>query len=646
MPILQLGLQVLTIENSITIVDDTLSLVNDVLNPGNDYYYGTNEIGIKGFYSFSAKTVTNIIGTANQILANGTSGVNQNGSVTLALASSLTGINSVTSTVGENLVFAVGTGQTTLTFTGSGLDASFSGGGNVSISSGNISISGQGLFDPKISFLVADVTLGSLGIISNSFILEGSSYSVVLNNDSGNITLDTNGHISVSNNFVVSNGAMTVGSNTSYSANLILTGSSGIGPRSITFEQVIGSTSANISLLPNDSNSEQTLYVNFSPTGKFLVDGKILAIQNITSGLSELSDSISIHNSFDWGRIIVRGNTSGGNYGKLSIDSFDGVGSPWEEVEFGGTMATFHNGCLTVNGRGVNTILNGGSDSSILHIRSGQTYDTSHSSIQFQRGFDIYGHIGTTGLFNGLGGPPYNDMAIWTPNQKFFVVTNEFLIYNNSFATIASFNSDQNMTLIGNITAEGSSHKFGTGSSCIQITQNQSSIETLDSVGYLDITGYTLKLATRSYGLAGASISLDASNVGYPAITLDAGSNGVAVTGGGGITSDRWVTTIGDVTSYSPSVNIYFSGSSMQYLDIYTSTLDFYTSNLQAGCTVRILLNNASGSHCSFTYFPPWSWRNGAAPTGLDAYKKATLTLTCWGGTSDNEIEAEYNYEL
>lgn len=50
---------------SITFSTNTLQLQGDVQNPGNDYFYGTNDVGAKGWYALSNGSVTTITGVDN-----------------------------------------------------------------------------------------------------------------------------------------------------------------------------------------------------------------------------------------------------------------------------------------------------------------------------------------------------------------------------------------------------------------------------------------------------------------------------------------------------------------------------------------------------------------------------------------------------
>lgn len=69
-----------------------------------------------GTLATTAGTVASITGTAGQVLANGVTTA-QTGAVTLSLPTALTGINSVTSGAGSNLILGTGTFGSSLTFT-------------------------------------------------------------------------------------------------------------------------------------------------------------------------------------------------------------------------------------------------------------------------------------------------------------------------------------------------------------------------------------------------------------------------------------------------------------------------------------------------------------------------------------------------
>lgn len=112
---------------SSAIAANSLQLVNDATAPGTSYYYGTDSGGSKGWFAISSTEVSSIIGTAGQVLANGTSVTPQTGAVTLTLASALTGINSITSTAGQPLVLATGTTGTALTIASATNAATFAG---------------------------------------------------------------------------------------------------------------------------------------------------------------------------------------------------------------------------------------------------------------------------------------------------------------------------------------------------------------------------------------------------------------------------------------------------------------------------------------------------------------------------------------
>ena len=87
-------------------------MVNDNATPGNNYFYGTGPTGTKGFFLLSSAGVTSLTGTAGQITVSASIGA-----ITLSLPSALTGINSITSVAGQNLVLATGTTGTAATFT-------------------------------------------------------------------------------------------------------------------------------------------------------------------------------------------------------------------------------------------------------------------------------------------------------------------------------------------------------------------------------------------------------------------------------------------------------------------------------------------------------------------------------------------------
>ncbi len=80
-----------------------------------------------GTVALTATTVPSTAGTAGQVLVNGGTIAVAGTAITLSLAAGLTSINSVTSTAGQNLVLALGTGGTALTLTSSTLAAAFAG---------------------------------------------------------------------------------------------------------------------------------------------------------------------------------------------------------------------------------------------------------------------------------------------------------------------------------------------------------------------------------------------------------------------------------------------------------------------------------------------------------------------------------------
>jgi hypothetical protein len=89
---------------SLVVSSSVLSLVGDSSSPGNDYFYGTNNSGTKGFYALASYGVTSISGTANQVTASASVGA-----ITLSLPTTLVSINSVTSVAASSLVLATGT---------------------------------------------------------------------------------------------------------------------------------------------------------------------------------------------------------------------------------------------------------------------------------------------------------------------------------------------------------------------------------------------------------------------------------------------------------------------------------------------------------------------------------------------------------
>ena len=102
------------------------------------------------------------------------------------------------------------------------------------------------------------------------------------------------------------------------------------------------------------------------------------------------------------------------------------------------------------------------------------------------------------------------------------------------------------------------------------------------------------------------------------------------------------------ITAITPasSITLDFSTNEVQTLaNGATAALTIATSNLAAGRTKTLIINNGSTAITSFPSLPAWVFLGAAAPTGLAANKTGVFTLTAQS-TTDASVVAAFSAQV
>ena len=241
-----------------------VKLVGDVTSPGNNYFYGTNGSGTKGFYALSSYGVTSIAGTANEISATASTG-----SVTL----SLTGPHGFSSMAVNNIVVG-NSGSTTgaltasgATITSSGNVLTFAGGSTwTDNASGSITInapSSQTFIIQSGGARALTLTSGQNALFSGSISAYSGTLSLYSSNNYAAITLTNAGIVNLYSGTTTLALSLNASQLATFAGNITVSGNTitygggstivdnGSGAITVT----AGGSNTNITLTPNGTGS-------------------------------------------------------------------------------------------------------------------------------------------------------------------------------------------------------------------------------------------------------------------------------------------------------------------------------------------------------------------------------------------------------